>query len=383
MDRTTFTTRTRVHDTRTHHVTDLPDLPATLPYDMRGEMTWVDFSTPINPLGTPPEFLAMFQEALASGQMALRPDRNAYALRHEVAGHFDIPFESILVGSTPTQMISAAAQSFPLTNVGISVPCPIEYEMALSNAGHSITTLSNPYSFAACDLPTARQQSSDFNAVLLAHPAFPTSRLVSHEMLREYLEEMAWVIVDETYLELSLGGETFTPLTQQYENLIVIRNPSVTFAMEGAPVSYLVAHPDTVKRMRTFYDSTSISMFAELAAGQMGAQGGFLERTHEYLEQEIPWLQCMLSLLPGVRINPAEGSFVLCSFSPEPGMSLGVKDAAELLARLQLHGYLVPLLSRTAGIQGSDCFCIAAHDRATNQKLLSTMKGIIAGKDAR
>ena len=33
------------------HFHDLiPDLPETLPYDMRGEMNWVDFSTPVNPL---------------------------------------------------------------------------------------------------------------------------------------------------------------------------------------------------------------------------------------------------------------------------------------------------------------------------------------------
>lgn len=356
-----------------------PDWAETLPYDMRGEMNWVDFSTPVNPLGTPPEFLRTFQEALLAGEVSLRPDRNAYALRRAVSTYFEIPFESVLVGATPTQMIAAAAQSFPIANVGLSVPCPIEYEMALTNAGHTITTLSNPYSFAACDLATAREQSDRFSAVLLAHPAFPTSRLISEDTLREYLDHMAWVIVDESYLELSLGGESFIPLTQRYENLIVVRNPSVTFAMEGAPVSYLVAHPDTVRRMRTFYDSTSISMFAELAAGCMAEQGGYLERTHEYLEQEIPWLQCMLSLIPGVRINPAEASFVLCSFKPERGMSLGVDNAAELLARLQLNGYLVPLLSRTAGIEGTDCFCIAAHDRATNQALLQAMKHIITG----
>lgn len=351
----------------------------TLPYDMRGEMNWVDFSTPVNPLGTPPEFLHTFQEALLAGEICLRPDRNAYAFRRAVSSYFEVPFEAVLAGSTPTQMIAAAAQSLPLTNVGISVPCPIEYEMALSNAGHAITTLSNPYSFAACDLATARQQSGEFQALLIAHPAFPTSRLVAEDVLREYLAEMAWVIVDESYLELSLGGESFIPLTQRYENLIVVRNPSVTFAMEGAPVSYLVAHPDTVKRMRTFYDSTSVSMFAELMAADMAEQGGYLERTHEYLEQEIPWLQCMLSLLPGVRINPAEASFVLCSFAPERGMSLGVDNAAQLLARLQLNGYLVPLLSRTAGIEGNDCFCISAHDRATNQALLKAMKHIING----
>ena len=372
-----FSHRERQRVDSAHDV--LPELPETLPYDMRGEMNWVDFSTPVNPLGTPPEFLQAFHKALFRGEMSYRPDRNAYAFRRQVSSYFEIPFDAVLCGATPTQMIEAAAQSFPVTKVGISVPCPIEYEMAISNAGHSIVTLSNPYSFAACDYATARRQSGDFDAVLLAHPAFPTSRLVGEDVLREYLNACSWVIVDESYLELSLGGESFIPLTQRYENLIVVRNPSVTFGMEGAPVSYLVAHPDTVERMRTFYDSTGISMFTEIIAGGMAQQAGFLERTHEYLEQEIPWLQCMLSLIPGMHINPAEGSFVLCSYRPGQGMALGVDTAEELLSRLQLNGYLVPLLSRTAGIEGDGCFCIAAHDRATNQALLTAMKKIVTG----
>lgn len=355
----------------------IPEIPETLPYDMRDEMNWVDFSAPVNPLGTPPEFLMAFQKALLRGEISYRPDRNAYAFRRSVASYFEIPFESIVCGMTPTQMIAAAAQSFPVTNVGLSVPCPIEYEMALSNAGHSIVTFSNPYSFAACDYAMARSQSSAFNAVLLAHPAFPTSRLVSEEVVREYLEECDWVIVDESYLELSLSGESFIPLTAEYPNLIIVRNPSVTFSLEGSPIAYLVAHPDTAERIRSFYDSTGISMFAELISTEIAHQPEYLERTHAYLDKEIPWLQCMLSLIPGMHVNPAEGSFVLCSFRPSHGMVLGVSRADELLSRLQLNGYLVPLLSRTAGIEGSDFFCISCRTHVTNQSLLTAMKKII------
>ena len=159
----------------------------------------------------------------------------------------------------------------------------------------------------------------------------------------------------------------------------MVRNPSVTFGMEGAPVSYLVAHPDTVERMRTFYDSTGISMFTEIIAGGMAQQAGFLERTHEYLEQEIPWLQCMLSLIPGMHINPAEGSFVLVARLPLADRAWPGRGYRRGLLSRQLNGYLVPLLSRTAGIEGDGCFCIAAHDRATNEALLTAMKKIVSG----
>jgi threonine-phosphate decarboxylase len=119
-------------------------------------------------------------------------------------------------------------------------------------------------------------------------------------------------------------------------------------------------------------------MAAEVLATVFPELMGYLDRTHDYLEREIPWLQCMLSLIPGIKIFPSEGNFILCRFDGGE-MELGVSSAEELSIRLQLAGLLVPQLTRTSGLDDSESyFCISAQRRDKDQLLLETMKKIIA-----
>ena len=185
---------------------------------MRGKW-WVDFTMLHGqpPGHAPPGFLQAFHKALFRSGCRIGPTENLCVPPETVSSYFESVRRAVLAQRHHDES-RRLRNRFQSRKLGISVPCPIEYEMAISNAGHSIVTLSNPYSFAACDYATARRQSGDFDAVLLAHPAFPTSRLVGEDVLREYLNACSWVIVDESYLELSLGGESFIPLTQRYEN---------------------------------------------------------------------------------------------------------------------------------------------------------------------
>jgi threonine-phosphate decarboxylase len=263
--------------------------------------------------------------------------------------------------------------------VGVSVPCALEHQLAVINGGSDFIPLANPFSLAPCKYLIAYHERAHFDAALLANPGFPSSRLLNEAVLVEYLENCRWVIVDESYLELSLGGESAISLTKRYRNLIVVRDASATFAIPGEPIAYLVAHPDTLARIVPFTDPNSIGMSSEVLASVFPQMMSYLEQTSDYLEREIPWLQCMLSLIPGIHIYPAEGNFVLCRFEGE-GRDLGVPDAKELSIRLQLTGLLVPQLQRVVGLEDRESyFCIAAQRRQHDQKLIETMKRIITG----
>lgn len=356
----------------------LPELPATLPHDIRKEINWVDYSNPVNPLGTPKPFIKAMHAAIVDGELGFRPDVSGYALRRIMAAYNEIPIESILVGTSPFACIRNVVQALGPARVGVSVPTTIEAELAVINGGSDFIPLANPFSFATCKYYIAYREINRFDAALLANPGYPTSRLLTVDVLEEYLENCRWVIVDESYLELSLGGETVVPLTKKHQNLVVVRNPSATFAIPGMPISCIIAHPDTIARIASYTDPDCNGMAAEVLASVFPQLMGYLERTHDYLEREIPWLQCMLSLIPGVRIYPSEGNYVLCRFDGT-GMDLGVSSADELSVRLQLAGLLVPQLSRMSGLDGQEnYFCIAAQRRETDQLLLETMKKIVA-----
>lgn len=368
-----FNTRSEVRNA----LLTMPDQTTYLPYELRTEMNWLDFSNIANPLGTPKSFIRKMHASLVDGELSYLPDREAHALRAVLSRYFKLPQESFLCGSTVSDLIRAAAQTYQPCTVGVTVPSPAEYVLAVSNAGHEVLELANPFSFVVPDAYSAQKRGYSFDAVVLANPTYPTSRLLSKTTLMSYLENCKWVIVDESLIELSLGGETMVSLTEKHRNLIVIRSLINTFAMPGVPISYFIAHPETIVQIQYFYDSSNVSMFAEVLAEELVCESEYLENTRDMLDSEIPWLQCMLNLIPGIHIFPAEANFVMCSFEKDESLDLAVADTPDLVLRLQLAGFLVKNLEGLPGIMSDKYFCVSVCKREDNEKLIHAMRKII------
>lgn len=355
----------------------LPDQPLYLPYELRTEMNWIDFSSTINPLGTPKSFIQSIHSSIVDGELEYTPDRDAQTLRASLGKYFGLPANSFLCGSSVSSMIQAAAQTYQPCTVGISVPSPIEYSLAVANAGHELTELASHHSFVVPTAHAAQRGGIVFDAAILANPSYPTSRLLSRSTLLDYLETCKWVIVDESLIELTLGGASMIDLTQYHQNLIIVRSFANTFAMPGIPISYCIAHPDTIAQIQHFFDSSSISMFLEVLAKTMLDEDDYLEETRDVLESEIPWMQCMLNLIPGIQIFPAESNFVMCSFELNDLMDLAISNTDELVLRLQLAGFLVKKLEGMPGILSNKYFCVAVRAREDNEKLLQAIRRIV------
>ncbi len=370
-----FGSRTHADVRRT--VTLLPEQLLSPPYELLTEMNWIDFSGTANPLGTPPSFSKALRDALAAGDYRYAPDRESHTMRTVLARRYGMPVESFLCGSTVTELIRAVAQTYKPCSVGVSIPSPAEYSLAVGNAGHRVVEIFGPSGFVVPDPQTAERNGIVFDAAVLSNPGYPTSRLLPKATLLRYLDACAWVVVDERSIELTLGGESMAPLVRDHRNLVVIRSLCESYAIPGIPISYCIAHPETIRQIGRFFDSSSVSMFAEVIAELAMEELGYLEKTREYLDAEIPWLQCMLNLVPDVDIYPAEANYVMCTFDNESGMDLGVKDTCELAGKLQLAGFLIRKLEGFPGLSGSKHFCVAVRTREDNEKLIAAIREIV------
>ena len=359
-------------------VTALPEQLLSPPYELRTEMNWIDFSGTANPLGTPPSFIHAMRNALEVGELNYPPDREAHTLRSVLARKFELPVGSFLVGSTVGDMVRAVAQTYQPCTVGVVAPGPVEYALAAGNAGHRVVDIASPAGFVVPDPAAAERYGISFDAAVLANPSYPTSRLLPEPTLRAYLETCTWVVVDERSIELTLGGESAVPLVAEHRNLVVVRSLCEPFAMPGIPVSYCIAHPDTIAQIGRFYDSSGVPMFAEVLGELALTETEHLERTREYLDTEIPWMQCMLNLIPGIDIFPAEANYVMCTFDGGSDLVLGVASADELASRLQLAGFLIRKLEGTPGLD-ERFFCVAVRTREDNEKLIAALREIVMG----
>lgn len=368
-----FNARSNVRDVTTVQ----PDRPLSLPYELRTEMNWLDFSGTANPLGTPKSFTRAMHTALVDGELSYIPDRGAHALRSVLARKFGLPSESFLCGTSVSAMIRSVAQTYQPCLVGVVSPTTTDFMLAVANAGHEVVELTSPHTFVVPDAYTARSIGLQFDAAVLANPTYPTSRLLPRTTLVNYLESCSWVVVDESLIELTLGGESMIPLIEKYHNLIIIRSLSSTYAMPGIPISYCIAHPETISQIEKFFDNDDLSMFAEVLSSYAFNEAEYLERTRDFLDTEIPWMQCMLNLIPGIQIFPAEANFVMCSYENSEPMQLAVANTADLVLRLQLAGFLVRKLEGTPGITGGKHFCVAVRSREDNEKFISALREII------
>lgn len=354
-----------------------PKHESTLPYDIRAEIDWVDFSCIANPLGTPKRVKQAVASAIAEGDLSFTPNRNGEHLSRVIGRYYEISPDAIMVGTSATALVSSVAQAYRSCNVAIPAPAPTGYFLAVANVGHNPIKLMNPYSLSAIEPQAAFANGMKFEAAVLANPSFPCARLLSEQTLKRYLEVCNWVVVDESNIALTLGGESFVSLTQQYKNLLVIRSISTELGMPGIPMGYVVGNPKTIKHIRQFTDGSEVSLFNEVVAREFPFTGEYMDETAQVLENEIPWMQCMLGLTPGIKVFPSEANFVMCALEERTTRDFGIPSAADLVLRLQKAGFTVRDLAGVPGIEGSRYFVVSIRKHEENEKFVNALRSII------
>ncbi len=350
----------------------------TLPYDIRAEIDWIDFSCIANPFGTPACVKDAIASAISEGDMSFLPNSDGQHLSRVLGRYFEMSAESIMAGTSVSSLISSIVQAYRPCNVGIPTPAPTSYFLSVANAGHNPVKLVNPYSLSAIEPQTAFSNGYQFDAAILANPSYPCARLLSEKTLGRYLEACNWVIVDESSISLTLGGESFVNLTQQYRNLFVVRSLSNELGMPGIPMGYVVGNASAIQHIKQFSDGSDITMFSEVVAREFPHTGQYMEKTVQLLETEIPWMQCMLSLTPGIKVFPSEANFVMCALEERAARDFGITSAADLIVRLQKAGFTVRDLAGVPGIEGKRYFLVAIRTHEDNEKLIMALRDIIA-----
>ncbi|MDO5335524.1 MAG: aminotransferase class I/II-fold pyridoxal phosphate-dependent enzyme [Coriobacteriia bacterium] len=346
----------------------------TMPYDIRAEIDWIDFSCTANPLGVPARVRQAIGSAIAEGDLSFVPDAQGSHLAAMLGRYYESSEGCFLAGTSTASMIRQVAQAFRTCDVAVTLPAPADYLVALGNAGHNVIKLSNPFSLSAMDPSMAHAHDLRFSAAVLANPSYPSGRLLSEDILLKYLDECDWVIVDESNINLTLGGDSFVGLVANHPNLFVLRSISIDLGMPGIPLGYIVGNPETIAHLRHFSDGGELGLFHEVVARQLPRLFDYEQRTQELLDSEIPWMQCMLSLVVGVKVHPSEANFVMCTLEERAARDFGLSDAATLVLRLQKAGYSIRDLTGTPGVEGSRSFLVAVRSHEENVAFLAALK---------
>lgn len=276
------------------------------------------FSANVNPLGISPllrDTLAKHVDAITS-----YPDREYTQLRKSICAYTGANFENIIVGNGSTELISLFIQTTHPKKALILGPTYSEYEREISlEGGHTLYyPLIEENNFQMDVEDFCRQLNDSLDLLVLCNPNNPTSTAVARKDMRKILDcalqHGISVMVDETYEEFTPEGSKISsiPLTNNYNNLIVLRGISKFFAAPGLRLGYAVTgNPDLLKYINTKKNPWTINSLAEIAGCIMFSDKDYIDKTKALITEERQRMYETLSSWKTVKVYPSCTNFLL------------------------------------------------------------------------
>ncbi len=278
----------------------------------------ISFSANINPLGLSyklKETLAKKLDVITS-----YPDREYTSLRQKIAKYCGTVSENILVGNGSTELISLFIQIEHPKKALILGPTYSEYEREISLGGGSSLyyPLTENLDFKLQLEDFKAHLTENIDLLVLCNPNNPTSSSITREELRSILDVCKqndiFVMVDETYVEFSKNYDQIhgVPLTNYYNNLIILRGVSKFFAAPGLRLGYAITgNQDLIKEINTKKNPWTINSLAVVAGELMFTDKDYIQATKDLIETERERVCLRLSHMEGIKYYPPSANFVL------------------------------------------------------------------------
>lgn len=342
--------------------------------DIYSRQIRLDFSVNGNPLGMPDAAVQAIHEAVQ--HVGEYPDITAAALTGAVSRMLsgecgrEIPKEYLLFGNGASELFLTVVHALKLQNIVIPVPSFYGYEYAAEAAGSHIKYVYLPENAGFCPGQELLQAlTPDTELLFLANPNNPTGQLMKVEYLHQLLEycrqQGTVVVLDECFMEFcetdreqpkSMLGEI-----GQYENLLLVRAFTKSFAMPGVRLGYLVcSNVELREKIRRQLPEWNLSVFAQRAGVACAEQSEqYLRDTVEYVKNEREYLRKGLEAL-GIRVVSGEADFLL------------LHTTQPIYDRLLAKGILIRNCENFRGL-GAGYYRIAVKKHEENELLLQEL----------
>lgn len=278
----------------------------------------VSFSANVNPLGVSPLLRASLAEKIDA--ITTYPDREYTSLRKCIADYCDTEYEHVIVGNGSTELISLFIQIEHPKKALVIGPTYSEYEREIALGGG--TTLYYPlrekdnFRLDVEDFLTHLNESIDL--LVICNPNNPTSSCITRKEMRHILDACKqydiYVMVDETYVEFADNMDEISavPLTNYYNNIVILRGTSKFFAAPGLRLGYAITgNHDLIKAINTRKNPWTINSLAVIAGETMFRDTSYIENTKALISAERTRIYNLLKKHPDFKVYEPSGNFLL------------------------------------------------------------------------
>jgi histidinol-phosphate aminotransferase len=273
--------------------------------------SWIKLNTNENSYPPSPKVVEAILNELGTDGASLHTYPSASSLKlREVAGD--------LYGFDPSWVIMANGSDEVLNNlirafaaegeeIGYVHPSYSYYATLAEIQGARIRTFGLTADFRIADFPERYEGKIFFlttpNAPL--GPAFPVA----------YIEELAqrcagMLVLDETYADFADCNAL--ELVKRYENVVVTRSLSKSYALAGMRLGLAIARPEVIAALDKIRDHYNLDRLAQAACVAALQDQGYLKECCRKIRETREWFASELGGL-GYGVIPSQGNYVFAT----------------------------------------------------------------------
>jgi len=277
----------------------------------------IDASASLVPFDPPQILIDSLNAGIKNLGFRYYPERNLNDLKEIIGKFHGVNPDNILPGNGASELITWAG--YEASKFGIScIPSPsfVDYERSL-NCWNS--------NFINCELPKNWNdifpQSFPLHpkgdVIWITNPHNPTGQLWEKNSLEEVVKKYKLVICDEAFLSITPNGEkeSLIPLTQEYDNLLVLRSLTKIFNIPGLRLGYVIGSSRKLKQWKFNRDPWPLNSFAIKAGIDLLSNKKFYEKwtrqIHHWINVEGGRVYEKLSKIENLTVHNSSTNFFL------------------------------------------------------------------------
>jgi len=322
-------------------------------------------------LFVPLDFLrSLLKEVVDEVDPRFYPRDERVELEEALAKHLNVDHDQIVLGSGSDQIIELIVHAFLRRgDIVLSIaPTFAIYERATRTGGARYVPVPLREDFSLDVERMLRSVEIERARVLfICSPNNPTANQFPREAVREIVECFnGLVVLDETYADFARYSTI--DLTEEYENLIVLRTFSKVFGIAGLRLGYAVSSVDISSILRErFQMPYAVSSIALRMGIKLLRNVDFIKGRIETLREERANLIRRLKEIDGVQPFSSETNFVL--------MNLSSVSSDEAYRRLLNRGIIVRNIGRVLNLE--NCIRVTVAPRPMMERFIKSLRGII------
>lgn len=300
------------------------------------------FNANQNPLGVPESVTKVLEENLDA--IGRYPVGYYGKLKESIGEYVSCNPENIILGSGFSDLLRLFTALITPKKALVPIPSSDDYEKVLSIFGCDTTFYeleeANDYVLDVKDLISTLDDSYDM--VILGNPNNPTSQIIS----REDMETLAaackqlgiFLVIDEMYIEFTEKYDELTavPLTDEYDNIAVLRGVTKFFAVPGLRLAYAIMNNlEYMSIINITNTPDNISTLTAIACTELFKDFSYVTRSRSQIFTERNLIYSAMVTNKNLKLYKPYANFMLAKLLKED------VSASSVAANCNLKGIII------------------------------------------